>query len=119
MITSAIPKLPFIDKEQTVNYYVTQLGFTLRSDYGDYIIADLEGAELHFFSYPTLEPGKSDFMIYLRIDVGIEAMYQKFEKNGIAIHPNGKLEDKPWRQKEFSVVDPNGTLLTFGQALED
>ena len=67
MITSIVPKLPFIDKQQTVDYYVN-LGFKLRSDYGDYLIVDLEGVELHFFSYPKLEPGKSDFMIYLRIN---------------------------------------------------
>jgi len=68
MITSIVPKLPFIDKQQTVDYYVNRLGFKLRSDYGDYLIVDLEGVELHFFSYPKLEPGKSDFMIYLRIN---------------------------------------------------
>jgi hypothetical protein len=44
-------------------------------------------------------------------------MYQMFQKEGIVIHPNGKLEDKPWKQSEFSVIDPNGTLLTFGQAI--
>jgi len=44
-------------------------------------------------------------------------MYQMFQKKGIAIHPNGKLEVKHWKQKEFSVIDPNGTLLTFGQAI--
>jgi uncharacterized glyoxalase superfamily protein PhnB len=116
MITSAIPKLPFIDKQQTVDYYVNQLGFKLRSDYGDYLMMDLEGVELHFFSYPTLQPTKSDFMIYFRV-IGIEAMYQSYEKKGIAIHPNGKLEDKPWGQKEFALLDPSGTLLTFGQAI--
>lgn len=117
MITSVVPKLPFIDKQQTVDYYVNQLGSELRSDYGDYLIMSLEGAELHFFSYPNLEPAKSDFMIYLRVNEGIEVMYQTLQKRGIAIHPNGKLADKPWRQKEFSVIDPNGTLLTFGQAI--
>ncbi|HEY4655430.1 MAG TPA: VOC family protein [Cyclobacteriaceae bacterium] len=117
MITSAIPKLPFIDKQQTVDYYVNQLGFALRSDYGDYIIVSLEGAEMHFFSYPDLVPGKSDFMIYLRIDKEIDSMYRRFQEKGIAIHPNGKLEDKPWGQREFAVIDPNGTLLTFGQAI--
>lgn len=117
MITSVVPKLPFIDKQRTVDFYVNQAGFKLRSDYGDYIIMDLEKAELHFFHYPTLEPGKSDFMIYFRINEGIESMYQMFQEKGIAIHPNGKLTDKPWSQKEFSLIDPNGTLLTFGQAI--
>ncbi len=116
MITSAIPKLPFIDKQKTIDFYAT-LGFTLRSDYVDYLIADSGEAELHFFSYPALVPAKSDFMIYLRVKTGIETLYEQLQQKGIAIHPNGKLEDKPWNQREFAILDPNGTLLTFGQAI--
>ena len=33
------------------------------------------------------------------------------------IHPNGSLEIKPWGQKEFSVLDPDNNLLTFGESL--
>ena len=118
MITSAIPKLPFIHKQQTIDYYVSQLGFTLKSDYGEYMIMELEKAELHFFSFPNLKPDKSDFMVYLRIDKGIEELYEKFQEQNVRIHPNGKLEVKPWKQQEFSVLDTNGTLLTFGQATD-
>ena len=39
-------------------------------------------------------------------------LYQK-----ISIHPNGPLEIKPWGQKEFSLLDPDGNLLTFGQRI--
>lgn len=117
MITSAIPKLPFIDKQKTLDFYLN-LGFELISDYGDYIILNLEKAELHFFIFPELVPKNSDFMIYLRIDNDIEIRYQKFQDLKVEIHPNGKLESKPWNQKEFSIIDPNGTLLTFGQQLK-
>lgn len=114
MITSVIPKLPFIDKQKTIDFYGL-LDFTLQADYSNYFIARSKSVELHFFSYATLQPGKSDFMIYVRV-TDIESLYQTLQQKGIAIHPNGKLESKPWKQKEFSVVDPNGTLLTFGQA---
>ena len=117
MITTVIPKLPFIDKQQTIDFYVKQLGFTFRSDYGDYMIMDLEGVELHFFSFPTLKPGKSDFMIYLRVDHGIEALYDKYTKMNPPFKDLRKLESKPWGQKEFHLIDPNGTLLTFGEAV--
>lgn len=117
MITSVISKLPFIEKQKTIDFYVL-LGFTMRSDYGDYLIMNSDHTELHFFSYPTLQPSKSDFMIYLRV-TGIELMHQALQKKGITIHPNGKLEVKPWNQKEFAIIDPNGTLMTFGQAVEE
>jgi hypothetical protein len=115
MITTIIPKLPFIEKQKTIDFYVL-LGFRPGADYGDYVIMSSDHAELHFFSYPTLQPAKSDFMIYFRV-TGIEPLYQTLQQKGIAIHPNGKLEDKLWNQKEFSIIDPNGTLLTFGQAV--
>ena len=34
---------------------------------------------------------------------------------GIVKHPNGPLETKPWGQKEFSILDPDNNLLTFGE----
>ena len=116
MITTAIPKLPFIEKQQTMDFYVNQLGFKLISDYGDYLILHHGNVELHFFSFVGLVPQKSDFMIYLRIDNEIESYYTKLQDLGVQIHPNGKLETKAWHQKEFSIIDPSGTLLTFGQA---
>lgn len=115
MINSVIPKLPFIDKQKTIDFYAL-LDFKLQADYTDYIIMNSDHTELHFFSYPTLQPGKSDFMLYVRV-TDIEPMYEEVQKKGISIHPNGKLETKPWNQKEFAITDPNGTLLTFGQAV--
>ena len=116
MITSVIPKLPFVEKQKTLDFYL-KLGGTLDSDYGDYLIVSLEQIELHFFPFPDMKPETSDFMIYIRIETGIETYYQKFQDSGIAIHPNGKLEKKPWNQMEFAIIDPCGTLLTFGQSI--
>lgn len=115
MITTVIPKLPFIEKQKTIDFY-QKIGFKVISDYGDYFITSLENVELHFFSFKELNPHKSDFMIYLRIDNDIDMYYLKLQDLGVKIHPNGALENKPWNQKEFAVIDPNGTLLTFGQA---
>lgn len=114
MISLVIPKLPFIYKEKTINYY-QKLGFELVADHGDYLITQYKDLEIHFFSFETFIPEKSDFMIYLRIDNDIENFYQNFQNQGIEIHPNGKLETKPWGMKEFSLIDPSGTLLTFGE----
>lgn len=117
MLSSVIPKIPFIRKEETLKYYTEGLQFELQSDWGDYIILKREGVELHFFHFPKLKPRKSDFMIYLRISDGIEKFYQELIDKGIKIHPNAPLELKPWNQKEFALIDPAGTLLTFGQTI--
>lgn len=118
MLISAIPKIPFINKQSTIGFYVRQLGFRLLSDYGDYLIMKLDLAELQFFSFPDLQPEQSDFMVYIRIDKGIEELYKKLQDQRITIHPNGALTTKAWKQKEFSINDPNGTLVTFGEAGE-
>jgi len=55
-------------------------------------------------------------MVYIRTDA-IEQLYQSFLENNIAIHPNGKLETKPWGQLEFSILDPDNNLLTFGEGV--
>jgi len=114
MISLVIPKLPFIDKEKTLDYY-QKLGFELTADHGDYLITKYKNLEIHFFRFEDLLPEKSDFMIYLRIEINIEKFYENVQNQGIEIHPNGKLETKPWNMTEFSLIDPNGTLLTFGQ----
>jgi hypothetical protein len=44
-------------------------------------------------------------------------LYQTFLDNKVAIHPNGNLATKPWGQREFSVLDPDNNLLTFGQGI--
>jgi hypothetical protein len=115
MITSIIPKLPFVNKQETIDFYVGQLGFLMMADYGEYFIVNVGSVELHLFSYENLDPRKSDFMVYVRIDKDIEAFYEKLKMTDVTIHPNGKLEEKPWGQTEFSILDPSGTLLTFGQ----
>ena len=116
MLLSAIPKLPFIDKKQTLDFYLEGLGFRLLSDYHDYFLVRKDDAELHFFSYPEIKPEKSDFMIYLRMDQGIEQLYNDLQSMTPAPRKLYPLEHKPWRQIEFALIDPNGTLLTFGQA---
>lgn len=116
MITSVIPKLPFIDKQKTIAFF-TSLGFVERADYTDYVVMTSDHTELHFFSFPTLKPEKSDFMIYFRTNE-VDKLYADLQQKNITIHPNGPLKIQPWKQKEFSILDPNGTLLTFGQAVE-
>ena len=115
MVTQIIPKLPYINKEETLKFYTEKLRYKLISDYGDYFIMNVDSEEIHFFEFKNLDPKKSDFMIYLRIE-NIENFYENLQTQNVEIHPNGKLETKPWKQKEFSILDPNGTLLTFGES---
>jgi hypothetical protein len=100
----------------TKEFYLNQLSFELISDYGDYILLKKDQIEIHFFEFKSLDPLENYGQVYIRV-VDIDKLYKKLLDNTIAIHPNGQLEVKPWGQKEFSLLDPDNNLLTFGQAI--
>lgn len=118
MLTAIHPKLPMRDKSVTRNYYVQQLGFKTwgHSDHSGYLMLEKDGLQLHFFLHPDLNPLDNDGQVYLRTDA-IEALYASLLQQGVSIHPNGALELKPWGQKEFSLLDPDHNLLTFGETV--
>jgi hypothetical protein len=116
MLTSIIPKLPMRDKSATKSYYLNQLGFTELSDYGDYLLMAKNDIEIHFFEFKDLDPKDNYGQVYIRLN-GIDHFYQSLVDNNTPIHPNGPLQTKPWGQREFSLLDPDNNLLTFGQSV--
>ncbi|MFL0685744.1 MAG: bleomycin resistance protein [Algoriphagus aquaeductus] len=117
MLTSIAPKLPMRDKSATKEFY-HKLGFSEfgKSDFPGYLMIRKEGVELHFFEFAELNPQENYGQVYIRVSQ-IELVYQDFLDKGVAIHPNGPLQTKPWGQKEFSLLDPDHNLLTFGEGI--
>lgn len=116
MLTDINPKLPMRDKEVTRKFYVTKLGFEEIGDYEGYLMVQKDKIEIHFFEFKELDPEANYGQVYIRTD-NIEGFYQILLNNKTSIHPNGPLETKPWGQMEFSVLDPDTNLLTFGQSI--
>ena len=116
MITDINPKLPMRDKLVTKDYYVNKLGFEVygSADYDGYLMLRKDTIQIHFFEFKELIPKENYGQVYLRTDT-IDKLYQSLLANKVAIHPNGKLQTKNWGQKEFSLLDPDSNLLTFGQ----
>ncbi|MGN7784120.1 bleomycin resistance protein [Niabella sp. 22666] len=116
MLTAIHPKLPMRNKQATKAYYIDQLGFIDcgAADYDGYLMVEKEGIEIHFFEFKELNPAENYGQVYIRTN-DIDGLYQSLIDNNVAIHPNGQLETKPWGQKEFSLLDPDNNLLTFGQ----
>lgn len=112
-----IPRLPARDLDQTQAFFERHLLFTTQSRYPDYLVMKKGEIELHFFHFPDLDPLTNYAMVYLRMSDGIDLLYQDYLDRNVPIHPNGPLEIKPWGMKEFAILDPNHTLLTFGQVL--
>ncbi len=112
-----IPRLPAINLWETREFFEKQLKFITVNQYPDYLVMKKEEVELHFFHFPDLDPLTNYSMVYLRLSEGIESIYADFKNRNVPIHPNGALETKPWGLMEFAVLDPNHTLLTFGQPI--
>ena len=103
------------NKIATKDFYLNKLGFIELGDYGDYLLIKKDNIEIHFFEFKDLDPKENYGQVYIRTN-NIDKLYQSFLHNNISIHPNGSLQIKPWRQKEFSLLDPDSNLLTFGQS---
>ncbi len=118
MLTSIIPKLPMRSKATTRDFYLTQLGFNDigRVDFEGYLLLQKDGIEIHFFEFKELDPKENYGQVYIRTN-DIETFYQLMLANKNSIHPAGHLQNKPWGQKEFAMLDPDNNLLTFGQSL--
>ena len=118
MLTDIHPKLPMPDKTATKDFYLNKLGFKElgSADYDGYLMIENDNIQIHFFEFRDLDPKENYGQIYSRTD-DIDNFYQCLLDNKVSIHPNGKLGVKPWRQKEFSVLDPDHNLLTFGQSI--
>lgn len=118
MLTQIHPKLPMRNKEITKRYYCDRLGFKDigTADFPEYLILSKDLVEIHFFLHSSLAPSDNYGQVYIRCKE-IDALYKSLLEKGVAVHPNGKLSAKQWGQKEFSLLDPDSNLLTFGAAL--
>ena len=116
MLTEIHPKLPMRDKAITRYYYLNQLGFKEfgEADYEGYLMIQMDGIQIHFFEFKALDPKDNYGQVYIRTD-DIKGLYRSFLEKNVAIHPNAPLQTKPWGQMEFSILDPDNNLLTFGQ----
>lgn len=115
MLTNIHPKLPMRKKVVTKDFYCNLLEFELYgSEYFEgYLMLQKDAIQIHFFEHKNLIPKENYGQVYIRTNE-IENLYAQFISKGVKIHPNGKLELKHWGIKEFSILDPDNNLLTFG-----
>lgn len=118
MLEAIIPKLPMRDKAVTKDFYLQQLGFSPigSADFSHYLMMEKDGLQIHFFEFKDLNPKENYGQLYIRTH-DIDALYEHLLQKGVTMHEAGRLQIKPWGQKEFSLLDPDYNLLTFGQSL--
>ena len=118
MLTDINPKLPMRNKAITRDFYINKLGFQEfgSSDFDGYLMVQKDSIQIHFFKFIEIDPKENYGQVYIRTD-NIDQLYQTMQEKKLPIHPSGHLQIKPWGQKEFSMLDPDNNLLTFGQGM--
>lgn len=105
------------DKALTKEFYINGLGFREfgNADYDGYLMLEKDKIQLHFFEFKELDPLENYGQVYIRTE-RIEELYRFAVERQLNMPKAGHLEFKPWGQREFSLLDPDHNLLTFGQA---
>lgn len=115
-LNRAAPVLASLEMEETLRFYVQQLGF--KQAYGDenYGIVRRDEIDIHFWKCDDkIHPENTSCYIYVR---GVDSLYE--EMLGVhVVHPNGHLKDHPHEMREFSIVDNFGNLIRFGEEIKD
>jgi len=118
MLIDINPKIPMRDKAITMDFYINQLSFQVfgNADHDGYLMVKKDNIQIHFFEFKELDPKENYGQVYIRTN-DIDKLYQSMLDKKLSIHPAGHLQVKPWGQKEFSMLDPDNNLLTFGQGV--
>jgi hypothetical protein len=105
---SAIAIIPCNNLDASEAFY-NKVGFKRNGwDDGYRILFDGKGAQIHLVKAVEGSPipGKNPFGIY----------YNAENVEELAMNFGTKPEEKPWSQYEFSISDPDGTLVRVGWA---
>jgi hypothetical protein len=116
-IHSIIPKLPSKNLKATRVFYEENLGFQkVGGDYPEYLMMKRDQIEIHFFLFLELNVLENYGMCYVRVE-DIAGLYEELKQKEAHLPKLWKLEMKPWNQKEFSIIDKDHNLITFGEGL--
>lgn len=111
MLSKAIPVLPALNISKTIDFFEAKLGFA-GINYGNYAVLKYKNAEIHL-SMQTGKTVKSTASCLVLVE-NIEDLYAGFCAKGL-LNLHGKLMEKPWGLKEFSITDNNDNLIRFGE----
>lgn len=113
---SVSPFLGVEDLSAVLAFYRDKLGFSLAWEWGDPAeMASVcrDEVELTLVTRSDARPGGIS-RLYLHID-GIDDYHAQLLAAGVAI--TVAIGDRPYGMRDFSVTDPAGNVLCFGQAL--
>ncbi len=117
------PQFLVDDLERAISHYVEVLGFVREFSYeGFYGAVSRDGAMIHLKCAPKpggerefrREEGHLDAFILV---TGVDALHRQLTASGAnIIQPLG---DRPWSQRDFTVLDLDGYVLCFSEPIDE
>ncbi|WPP48193.1 bleomycin resistance protein [Catalinimonas niigatensis] len=113
-LVKAAPVLASLDIDKSILFYISKLGFKATYHDAGYGIIVRDDIAIHFWKCnDKIFPENTSCYVNVQ---EVDQLYLEMQQAGV-VHPNGKLEDKPWGMREFSILDEDGNLIRFGQPL--
>jgi hypothetical protein len=110
-LLTAIPILAFLDTDETVRFY-ERLGFSCQANWKGYLMCQRDDIEIHLWQCDDPAIPKNTGC-YVRVNQ-VDELYAECLSLD-CVHSNGKLENKPWGIRQFSILDNSGNILHFGE----
>lgn len=115
---------PFVlcrDLDRQIGFYRDRLGFVLGYRADNYTFLKRDGVAVRLLECPPRADGRAlgeDQSFYIDVD-DVDLLYAAL-RPGLDDLPEGRVRspfDQPYGQREFHVLDEDGTLVFFGQPI--
>jgi catechol 2,3-dioxygenase-like lactoylglutathione lyase family enzyme len=108
------PMLQVADMRRAVDWYVSVLGFRSTVDEDGWARVERDGVAIMFMRNDHVGSPHATINHYFYVD-DVEALWRGIEAR---VNPEWGPEEMPYGMLEFAIRDPDGYLLSFGQAIK-
>ncbi len=120
-VSGVIPQLRTTNLDDSIDFYVSKLGFALEFRYSDFYAGIKVGAHsFHLKLIDSTDPSiafvseEGHLHLYFPTD-DVDAEAERLRRNGVVLR--GDVADTEWGTREFWIQDNQGHVLYFGQRL--
>ncbi|MCP1198649.1 VOC family protein [Notoacmeibacter sp. MSK16QG-6] len=118
-LVTLTPILPVRAIKESIDFYERFLGFSCSFQTEDYAYIARDGIACRLVTaLPAKDMNSPDSQVHIYIDVdGIDELYSTMQSQ-LKKLPKGRhrpLFDTPYGYREFHVIDPDVTLISFGE----
>ncbi len=105
--------------QNQIDFYCERLGFSCGFRQDNYAFLSRGPLAIRLLECPPRDDGKllgEEQSFYIDVE-GVDALYDSL-KPGLEDLPDGRVRspfDQPYQQREFHVIDEDGTLIFFGE----